>query len=877
MRKSIGIKIVLSLLLYVLIVQATYANDFVFTPINASQGLSDNQIRYILQLPDGRMVFTTNGNVNVYNGAQFSYLHRSSEDVFPLHTYDGFYRIYQDSDSLLWIKDNHKLMCIDLYQATYVSELGSYFSKKGIKDSINDFFIDNNNCMWLLTAQGLWQPDASLLLDLSSHQGKLQDLATDNERLYLFYNTGKVVCYHIANQEFLYESAAYPDEELECFQHTSLVVKGKNGFYQLRNGSNRGGCFFFNPQHRTWERLLEQEYHLNTLIITPQEIAYISCAHGLWVIDPQCHTQQYFPTLNTIDESVISTEISTLFYDKQGGLWVGTLNRGLLYYHPQRYKFAHVGRTSFPVSSASDLAVQKFAEDKYGNIYLKCNSDIYQYSLLGGNNKVLTPISSHHLPQEVKDVLLRDIPRYEFQGRPYTALCTDTRGWTWGGTADGLELFVPDVSQKCTFYTEDGLSNNFVHAILEDRHQHIWVTTSCGISQVIVDSLSQKIHFKNYNSYDGTLKGEYVEGAAFEATDGTLYFGGIDGFNVLRPNNLLPSYLPYKPLFTALRLRGEEVKVGQRYDGRVVLSKTAPYTNEIELSYNQNFLTFEFSALNYLNQAKTCYRYILDGVDDTWHETMIGGKGEYAGVDGILKISYTNLAPGRYILSVMASDSTSKWDGEATKLYITIRKPWWKSSIAYCLYVLLILVFSAGGIYLYTYLTKKKLERVHKEEILLLRIRNLIEQCNQYEEGRRVRLDDKTSVAEDQKCNVPNVLLTEENRKSADEEFLARAMEQVERHLDVPGYSVEQLSRDLCVDRTGLYRKLIALLDESPSSFIRNIRLRRAAQLLLETEFSVTEIAERVGFSTSSYMSKCFQEMYGCRPSEYAEKVKKST
>ena len=92
--------------------------------------------------------------------------------------------------------------------------------------------------------------------------------------------------------------------------------------------------------------------------------------------------------------------------------------------------------------------------------------------------------------------------------------------------------------------------------------------------------------------------------------------------------------------------------------------------------------------------------------------------------------------------------------------------------------------------------------------------------------------------------------------------------------MHVIGYSVEQLSRDLCMERTGLYRKLVNLLDQSPSLFIRNIRLQRAAQLLTENELSIAEIAERTGFSSSSYLSKCFQEMYGCRPSEYARKTR---
>ena len=186
------------------------------------------------------------------------------------------------------------------------------------------------------------------------------------------------------------------------------------------------------------------------------------------------------------------------------------------------------------------------------------------------------------------------------------------------------------------------------------------------------------------------------------------------------------------------------------------------------------------------------------------------------------------------------------------------------------------------------------MKQQHKEEILLLRIRNLIEQCNSYEAEQKARSEkkshpsvcDRNETADDnEKPNGIEPDSAESNRTvqnipepdSAESAFLVQAIELVEKNLDVNGYSVEQLSRDLCMERTGLYRKLVTLLDQSPSLFIRNIRLQRAAQLLAEGKLSVTEIAERTGFSSSSYLSKCFQEMYGCRPSEYTEKAKKST
>ncbi len=869
MDKNLNTLRYLILLIGLLASQWMQAEDLVFTPTHASHGLSDNQIRYILQLPDGRMVFTTSGNLNLYDGARFTYIHRLPGHIYPLSKYDGHYHIYQDGDSLLWIKDRLRLMCVDLRREQYADSPETHLKARGVNEPVGDFFMDTESRIWLLTSRGLLQPDSSLLVDLL-RDVKLQDLATEGDRLYLFYHTGEVVCHELSTGKPLYTSAAYPTSEQSRFGGTSLVIKGQDGFYQLRNGS-RGGFFYFDPRSRIWNKLLESDRHLNTLIITPEEKAYISCTQGIWEIDPRTGEQRYLPTLKTVDGQTVSTEISTIFRDRQGGLWVGTLNRGLLYYHPARYKFTQVSRSFFPVPLEKDLIVSAFAEDKQRNIYLRCGSEVYMYVSQVDMHAQLRPVPFISLSAEVQRKLTENGQVPEYNGHGYTALCTDSRGWTWAGTPDGLTLFLPDTPSPRMFYTEDGLINNFVHAILEDRAHRIWVTTSCGISQIQVDAASRQVRFVNYNAYDGTLEGEYADRAAFEASDGTLYFGGIDGFNVLHPANLtsMPAE-SFHPVFTALRLRGEEIRPGQEYDGRLILSQAAPYTRELSFAYNQNFLTFEFSALNYLNRAQTCYRYRLKGVDPDWRETTTGEQESAINptLDGILRASYTNLPAGKYTLQVMASDGSRRWDGTVTELDITILAPWWRTTTAYVLYALLLLMLLAASIYLYIYMTKKKLERQHKEEILLLRIRNLIEQCNQYEEGQ------KAHEAENA-CQV--IQEPSAAQDPADALFLSRAMEQVEKSLDTPGYSVEQLSRDLCMDRTGLYRKLIALLDESPSLFIRNIRLRRAAQLLQEGNLSIAEITERVGFSTSSYLSKCFQEMYGCRPSEYADRNKKST
>ncbi|WP_255489432.1 two-component regulator propeller domain-containing protein [Dysgonomonas sp. 216] len=845
-------------------------NNFIFTPVNTSSGLSDNQIRYILQLSDGRMVFTTSGNVNIYDGSHFSYIHRSTEHIYHLNGYEGHYRIYQDGDSLLWIKDQYKLMCINLYEEKYEEKLEIRFRKVGVEKTVVDMFLDNQSRMWLLTVDGLLQTYNSDSFDLSFSRGKLQDLQTTDNHLYLFYNTGEVVCYDLKTRERLYNIAAYPETEQVYFEKTSLVVKGEKGFYQLRNGT-RGGFFFFDPQNRVWEKILDVDYVLNTLIITPQETVYISTVNGIWRIEEE--QKQYIPVLRTTTGDNISTEISTLFYDRQGGLWVGTFNKGLLYYHPSRYKFIDIGRSSFPEQQGGDLIIEAFAEDNNGNIFFKSQSNIYQYDNNTINEKKVVSVSPFSLSGDVHRALYRQKERI-YQGNLYNALCFDTRGWVWAGTSDGLELFISEKQKKQTFYVEDGLSNNFVQALLEDKNNNIWVTTSHGISHIQVDSVSNKLRFINYNLLDGTLEGEYAIGSAFEATDGKLYFGGVDGFNVLNPDQLASSYLPFKPVLTEFSLFGEKIEQGKKYGNRILLTKTTPYTTNIELAYNQNFLSFDFSALNYRNQAQTFYSYQLEGVDANWQEISVGKQGREIGANGILHLVYTNLPPGKYQLKVKASDNATQWDDRVTEISITIYAPWWKTTIAYIIYSVLFLFIVIAGVRIYISITKKKIERQHKEDILLLRIRSLIEQCNQYEkEGKhRSYTEDCTLLVNEESSSDSD----KKQENSADSVFISKAMDLVERNLNNSNYSVEQLSRDLCMERTGLYRKLITLLDQSPSLFIRNIRLQKAAQLILENKLSITEVSERVGFSSASYLSKCFQEMYGCKPSEYGTQYKQS-
>jgi len=848
-----------------------------FNVIDATKGLSDNQIRYIQQLPDGRLAIATLGNMNLYDGAHFQYIHRGSIASFPLPRYKGVLHQYLSNDSMLWIKNTEELMLLNLRKDTYMSNIGQLFCSYGIKDKVQDIYIDAKQGLWAITEKDelFYQPDQKkkatrLLTQISFPEGhkrpqtNLQDIAIADGDVFLFYQNGLLLCCDIKTKKKHYCSRPYNETTAKLYEDRTLVVPGPKGFYQHREGK-RGILLFFNCQTHQWQTLLETEYWLNTLAVEPtHKKVWLTYGKGMWSFDlgadslPLNRIHNY-PALQLINGEVINTEVSTIFRDRQDGLWVGTANRGLMYYHPARFKLTQIGRAAFPEKSNSSINVSAFAEDTQGNIYLRSGDfNIYKYQ---PNAPIqLLKVTESSLSKEVL-TKLKQIPTTSFEGHTYTSLLTDSRKWIWAGTPDGLKLRKGKKAKWITLYAEDGLVNNSIHAILEDKKHQIWVSTSKGLSRINV--CNSALSFSNYDLLDGAIEGEYADGSAFQARDGSLFFGGLEGFNVLPQGlNRLP-VTPLTPLFTEFYLQGIKVKALQKYHDRILLSQTEPYTKQMTLEYDQNFFTLGFSALNYINPAQCTYRYQLIGIDADWRE-------EPAQSNGMLLATYTDLSPGTYRFRVCAVDNGLQWDkAPITELTITILAPWWATTWAYFLYCFVSVGSIAGAFYLYLQYSKRKLERKHKEDILLLRIKNLMEQLSVVENQKP---EHGTFIVSPSTLASSEENYIEANSKTNYNELVSKAIQLIEKNLNNSSYSVEQLARDLYMDRTGLYRKLTAALDKTPTLFIRSIRLKRAAALLCEEKYSISEIADLVGFSTSSYLSKCFQEEYGCKPSEYAKK-----
>lgn len=642
-----------------------------FTHLDAFDGLSDNKLQYILQLDDGRMIFTTPRTINIYDGSRFRYFTLPEKKALTLPAYEGASHVYKGRDDLLWMKDRRMVACFDVRRERYVPDLKGLLQKlNGAKETVADLFLDSNRMMWLVRKdKRIWNANLKKLFTVPQGMGTLQDVDVSGNRVYFFFSSGRVACASIKTGGIEYVSSAYSPSEARLYDKMSLVVKAPDGcFYQLRNGK-KAICLKFNPQNKRWQTLLITPYVLHTLIVPDKEHAYITCGKGLWKINPTGGRTSYKPSLQMVEGSSITTDINTVFEDRDGGWWLGTYDKGLLY--------GHVWRDAFLTNTGS---------------------------------KVVLPQKAFH------------------------------------------------------------------------------------------------------------------------------------------------------PILINVAVDGKSVPV-QADEKRALLPQSAPFVHHFEFGPKQNTLAFDFSALNYALPMKTCYRYaLISGADSVGSSVIFSSQSKVPDEKGILHLPFSRLKPGFYRLQVSAMTPSVKYQVPVTEITFRIRAPWWQTSWACILYSVIVSALIVIGLLIYN----KQKERKRKEQALLERIRTLVERCNRYETEKEER--DKVDSEQE---TIPTLT-------PQDNEFLQKAIALVKEHLNGT-YSVEELSRDLCMERTGLYKKLTALLDQSPSLFIRNIRLQQAAGLLMENKKSISDIALETGFSSASYFSKCFQKMYGCKPSEYIEKQEKST
>ncbi|WP_375417153.1 two-component regulator propeller domain-containing protein [uncultured Hymenobacter sp.] len=417
---------------------------------------------------------------------------------------------------------------------------------------------------------------------------------------------------------------------------------------------------------------------------------------GLDLFDPVRQTFRHFRHNPADPTSLASNVVKSLYEDSRGNLWVGTYQGGLDRYDRARDAFVHYATDSSRASSLTTNSVWALYEDRHQQLWVStlggglCRMDLNKEGVftrfqprtgvgaLGDYNVVtMREDSAGNFWVGTED---RGLNLYQPRSQTFSyvqhdarnpkslssnriqVIFEDSRKRLWVGTADGgLNLLNPRTRTFRHFTTADGLPSNVINAIVEDRAGNLWLSTNKGISRFDVEHRT----FKNFDREDGLQSNEFNINSALRARDGSLYLGGINGFNGFSPTVLLrnPNVAPV--VLTDVQVFNTSLRPGAAGSP---LRQHISEAKTLTLPYKAAAVTFEFAALNFIDPQKNQYAYQLVGFDDAWR---------YAGTRR--EATYTNLDPGRYEFQVKAANNDGVWSAHATTLTVIITPPWWKT------------------------------------------------------------------------------------------------------------------------------------------------------------------------------------------------------
>lgn len=805
-------RIVSFLLMLVSVAFAQADDKRVFRILTAADGLADNSAQTIKCTKTGRMTITTLGNINFYDGAQFSYISSKNEDRYRLENYQGNYRLNYDNSHRLWLKNTNSVTCVNLTTEEFINNMDSLFASMGMKEKVYDLFVDSEGDVWLRGQKFLRNVRLNQQITLDDTY-QLQDLEVyKGKELFLFHGDGLLVCYDLKTGNKRYQNRAYEGERIQKYNRSSVILLDDKGFYQIRNGEEGAILMYYQAKSRQWSIVMETEDRLNGMAFHDGEL-FIASSKGYYVYSPHTGNIVHEEQLRLVYGRELETDVTAIEFDRQGGMWVGTEKRGLLYARPLNAPF--------------------------------------------------TILALDH-PDAVRYMdMMADLQGIdEFNGRSANVMYIDSRRWTWVGTASGLYLYTSPQAEPELLTRNSGLLNNVVHTIVEDKQHNVWVGSSYGITCLQV--VDNKIKYvTSFNNDDNVPNETFVDGKTMLLDDGSIVMQTIAHVIVFNPadfNSILSQQpiLMY-PKLTSMLVNGTFVTVGTEINGMVILDKAITRTKEINLNYDMNTISLTFSAMNFARPLQTFYRVRIREIDNEWKTYSFYNSGGLVDRRGLLHMPLVALKPGTYHIELQASNVIDKFEGEPYEWIVNVNEPWWRASGMLLGLIGVLMALLIVNFILYNRNTRLRERRNSDEGDMVRRIQNYVERCQLYEQE---LLGEYRDDSESSEGSVD---------KELDKEFV-NIMVVVLPYVKEQGsskFSIRELVDLTGTDVATFYKIVTANLYKNPRSLVRVIRLTQVQEMLRNTSKSIEEISEDCYFASPNSLISSFYHEFRMTPRDY--------
>jgi ligand-binding sensor domain-containing protein len=441
---------------------------------------------------------------------------------------------------------------------------------------------------------------------------------------------------------------------------------------------------------------------VSSILEADNNILYVGYGgNGFDKIDLKNNSLKHFGYSSVSGLGLSDADVICMFNDKNNILWIGTGNGGLNKFNPvtERFKsFRHDRKNPYSINSEW---VQQILETSDGKLLVGTNDGIqifdrsserfynYQPVKKNNNNKLPPVFSVNSLFEDrekniwigtwlnglyrydpFRDTLINYLPdskKNSISGNKISCIYQDEKGIIWIGTFNnGLNKFDKQNDKFKHFKTSDGLPNDVVFGILEDKKSNLWFSTLKGL----VKFNPETERFIVYEKEDGLVDNQFNWHAYFKNSKNEMYFGGKSGFVRFNPDSITVDDRKFPVVLTNFKV----------FDKEAPLPKSLPMTKEIILENYQNFFSIDFTALDLQPTHKHKFAYKLDGIDPDW---------VYSGFRATA--FYTDIKHGKYKFSVKAMNSDGIWS-PITSIFIQIKPAWWNTWWFRILLVIFVLV-----------------------------------------------------------------------------------------------------------------------------------------------------------------------------------------